>query len=170
MNAADMTIEQFLGKYTEPVTESGCHLWIKSIINTGYGQVNFNGTMRLAHRISYFLANGSIPEDLCVLHKCDVRSCVNPKHLFLGTRDDNLKDAARKGRVASGNRNTMHREPYRASHGEDHYASKLTTQQVLSIRKDDRPNKTIAKEFGVSVWCIDGIRSFRTWKHLLTGE
>lgn len=161
-----MTAAQFIDQYTTPVPESGCYLWLKSTMNTGYGQVNFGGRIRLAHRVSWLLEHGSLSDDTCVLHRCDVRSCVNPSHLFLGTRDDNLKDAARKGRTASGDRCTLHREPHRAAHGENHYAAKLSGDDIIKIRADFRRPIEICKDYGVSREAIRDIKARKRWKHI----
>lgn len=71
-----------------------CWKWIAGHYKNGYG--NFRGSK--AHRVSWELAHGRIPEGLYVLHKCDVRDCVNPNHLFLGTYKDNMVDMVSKGR------------------------------------------------------------------------
>jgi hypothetical protein len=83
----------------------GCWEWTASR-RGGYGQMQAGATGRTpgAHRISWELHFGEIPAGMCVCHRCDNRLCVRPDHLFLGTRDDNQKDMARKGRAASGPR------------------------------------------------------------------
>jgi hypothetical protein len=80
----------------------GCWLWAASKMTRGYGQFypSNSGHQNVgAHRYAWQLENGPIPERLLVLHKCDVRDCVNPSHLFLGTNHDNTMDAVKKGRV-----------------------------------------------------------------------
>lgn len=76
-----------------------CIIWTKSILKNGYGQDYLNGAQtRYAHRIAWIKKYGSIPKGLLVLHKCDVRNCVNPNHLFLGTHKDNTQDMLNKKR------------------------------------------------------------------------
>jgi hypothetical protein len=81
-----------------------CWIWQGYTAEAGYGQIGFNNKVFSTHRISWMLNFGEIPEGLCVLHKCDHPPCVNPDHLFLGTRDDNSKDAVAKGRAIKGER------------------------------------------------------------------
>ena len=89
-----MTVEQFNERYA-PEPYSGCWLWMGAVNQNGYG--TWSGDK--AHRISWRLHQGEIPKGMCVLHKCDVRVCVNPQHLFIGTIADNNRDAINKGRV-----------------------------------------------------------------------
>ena len=96
------TLERFMSK-THYVTASGCLEWTDAPNNEGYGSLSIKGKKVKAHRWAYQHAYGEIPEGLCVLHKCDNRICVNPAHLWLGTRDDNNKDRARKGRSRPAN-------------------------------------------------------------------
>lgn len=103
-----------------------CWNWIGSIGPDGYGAVYIGpaGAVRQlkAHRISYVYTNGPIPDGMCVLHKCDNPSCVNPAHLFLGTRKDNNLDKVQKGR-----------QPH--NQGETNPRAKLTRQGAEEIRK-----------------------------------
>lgn len=80
----------------------GCWLWTASVTGRGYGQM-WNGSTKVAtHRFSWELAHGPIPKGQHICHRCDVTRCVNPSHLFLGTAQDNLDDARRKGRLVDG--------------------------------------------------------------------
>lgn len=81
----------------------------KSVGSSGYGQLRIGHSRDITvHRLSYIAANGHIPEGLCVLHRCDVRLCVNPAHLFLGTKSDNSRDMVAKGRHYSDTRLRTH--------------------------------------------------------------
>jgi HNH endonuclease len=95
----DLT-ERFMEKVF-PVPEAGCWIWDAYTMKNGYGLGCLNGKRQLAHRVSYQLFKGPIPDGQNVLHRCDVRSCVNPTHLFAGTLSDNTQDMIRKGRDRS---------------------------------------------------------------------
>ena len=83
---------------SEAVTESGCWIWMRSTASHGYGDFRLNYKLFLAHRASYEAFVGPIPDGMFVLHRCDVKQCVNPDHLFLGTNADNMADKEAKGR------------------------------------------------------------------------
>ena len=118
-----------------------CWLWTGHIGENGYGIACLKGKTYKAHRVSYFIEHGRLDNDRLVLHRCDVRDCVNPSHLFLGTPKDNSRDAVMKGR------NTK-------LYGEHNGKAKLTRASVLAIRRicerDGVHQKTVAKQFGVS--------------------
>lgn len=148
---------------------NGCWLWKKSTFNsyTGasgmpYGQfaTHCNGIKKnwLAHRWMYQHIHGSIPEGMCVCHKCDVPQCVNPDHLFLGTLKDNSQDRNRKGRNAdvSGEKNAM---------------SVLSEIDVLEIRRAYMAGETqasLALRFSLSRNSISKIVISDRWKHLVS--
>lgn len=82
-----------------PEPNTGCWLWLGSTGNSGYGKLRIGHTQDVsAHRASFATFKGLIPSGMCVLHSCDVRLCVNPDHLFIGTKSDNTRDMVRKGR------------------------------------------------------------------------
>lgn len=80
---------------------NSCWLWTGSLTKYGYGKININKKYISTHRLSWELVNGKIPEGMHICHTCDVRSCVNPEHLFLGTPKDNAVDREQKGRSNS---------------------------------------------------------------------
>ena len=146
-------MKRFLNKVEKTET---CWLWTAATRKNGYGQFNFEGRIQKAHRVSYQLFVGEIPEDMHVLHKCDVRRCVRPDHLFLGTHSENVSDMVYKGRH---------------QYGETHADAKLTEKKVLAIRADPRQHQwggrtKIARDYGVSNSLITHIIQRDKWKHL----
>ena len=134
-----------------PETNTGCWLWYGATTHQGYGRFNINKKNEHAHRVSYRLYIGEIPDALCVLHRCDTPYCVNPYHLFLGTRRDNNLDRDTKGRTAD-------------TCGIKNGRAKLSDEQVLKIKNDNRKGTVIAKEYGVNPSTVCKIRKGRTWQ------
>ena len=97
-----LTIKEKLEKCVVLVTESGCHIWMHTTDEYGYGFLKHNNKQLRAHRASYEEYVGEIPKGILICHTCDVPSCINPNHLFLGTYADNSADMVRKGRHNSG--------------------------------------------------------------------
>lgn len=125
-------IERFMQKVHQD--ESGCWLWTASRMSTGYGGFRLYGVAKVgAHRAAWMLMVGEIPSGIHVCHKCDVRLCVNPAHLFLGTCQDNSDDRVAKGRQAKGESFRLATQATRAR-GNRHGRSKVTAHQVEEIR------------------------------------
>lgn len=136
---------------------SGCWLWTKSD-NGRYGLLSKGGRQRRAHRISYELHVGQIPDGMVVMHECDNPLCVNPGHLRVGTQLENIKDRDTKGRQVPNH-----------PKGESNGMRKLSETEVLSIRRLRSVGWTmtnIAARFGVSRTAISVILSGKYWKHI----
>jgi HNH endonuclease len=127
-----------------------CWLWTGAFRRNGYGAFKLDGHVVATHRLSYELGHGAIAEGLLVLHTCDIRACVNPKHLFLGSYLDNTLDAMKKGR--------------------HHYATqpKLTASDVMAIRRLYATGKVgykrLAHEYGVDFTTIRDIIKGEAWR------
>lgn len=96
--------QEWLEHYGIPVPESGCWLFDGYIASHGYGMVLINKVMTRANRAAWMLFHGPIPDGMYVCHRCDVSSCINPKHLFLGTALDNMRDRDQKKRNFNANK------------------------------------------------------------------
>ena len=131
-----------------------CWIWNACKNKQGYGIFGLCGSHIKAHRAAYFLSNNYINDDV-VMHICDNPSCVNPKHLRLGTQQENIKDMNLKGRQRS-----------IPKYGEDNPRSILTNEKVLLIREEKGTCKTISKKYGVSLMTISRIKTRKLWKHL----
>jgi hypothetical protein len=154
--------ERFERHYT-PEPNSGCWLWT-GVVAAGYGKLRRDSDpskpLDGAHRVSYELFKGEIPDGHVVCHKCDVRNCVNPDHLFVGTYKDNMQDAARKGRM------NWKSKDRKLPVGEQHHSAKLTTEDVIAIRQLPISGVEAAQRFGVRPITISRIRRGLIWRHV----
>jgi hypothetical protein len=141
----------------------GCWLWTGARLQFkkrwSYGSIGLGprgaGTIP-AHRASWEMVHGPVPDGLCVLHKCDNQACVRPDHLFVGTQLTNVRDMEAKGRG-------------RKAHGESHYASKLSEDAVAQIRQkyaDGMAGPALGREYGVSHTLIYAIVKRVVWAHV----
>ncbi len=138
-------------------TNGGCWLWGSSITPRGYGMCNAGGKWRRAHRVSWEVYHGPIPEGLSVCHRCDMPACVNPDHLFVATHLENMRDRDTKGR----------RSP---PQGEAHGGSKLRDNDVREIRRlaaVGLSRRDIATRYSMSKSAIDFILTGRRWTHVI---
>ncbi len=135
----------YLRGWRQEDAETGCILWTGPVGNHGYGYFYVSKGRYTSHRAAYETFVGPIPEGMMVCHKCDVKLCINPEHLFLGTVDDNMKDCAVK------------RRNWR----------KLADDEVRQIRSiNGASHASLARCYGVSDVMIRHIRMGKWWRHL----
>lgn len=147
--------EKKLNERSERAAE--CVLWTGARFRGGYGAITIGGATYSAHRLSWAIHNHSVPgEGMQVMHSCDVRHCINPAHLSLGTAADNLADAKRKGRTGR-------------AKGSGSVRSKWSEAQVLQaahMRAEGFSWERIGREFGVHASTVFAAVSGRQWPHL----
>lgn len=142
-------------KYIKKNEQTECWEWIGA--NTRRYGIFWDGKRYGgAHRISYKYFVGEIKNKLQVCHSCDNSLCVNPKHLFLGTQSDNIKDCVSKGRL---NRTERAR-------GEKSGRAVLSEELAMYVLKSNKQTIELSKEIGISFSTLSSLRTGRSWKHL----
>jgi len=161
----DRTLEalskRFWQKVDKQPSEKGCWLWMGRPQSAGYGSISIgplgHAKGYLAHRISYMIAHGIISDEVCVLHNCDTPPCVNPDHLFTGTKGDNIRDCVSKGRA------------FRVK-GSSSPRAKLIEDQVNEMRElhqnDGLGYRRLANRYHVDRTTVRQIILRQTWKHV----
>lgn len=137
--------------------EGDCWIWRGSLNATGYGRTRVDGVHWAAHRLSWAVHNGPIPDGLFVCHRCDNRRCVKPAHLFLGTAADNNADMIAKGRSRPGHPDNR---------GEKNPRAKLSERDVMAIRDALSAGAigcVLARQYSVSKQLISAIRTGQRW-------
>lgn len=129
----------------------GCWIWMACTDGKGYGRFSAGGKTVLPHRFAYQEFRGPVAEELLLCHTCDVPECVNPWHMFIGTQEANMRDAASKGRTSRG----KHRP-----------TSKLTDGAVRYILNSRMPRSMLAQIFNVHDMTIGKIKRRELWKHV----
>lgn len=184
-------LARFESKYVgEP--NSGCWLWDGAVEVGGYGvmkvgkKADDSYRQERAHRLAYEHFVGPIPAGMLVCHRCDVRCCVNPAHLFVGTHQANMDDMYRKGRgkKASGDSHYSRRRPELMKRGDDHWsrrrpervsrgerqgAAKLSdaiVSDVLRAVAAGESRSSVARRLGVSRATIDNVANRKRWTHV----
>jgi len=159
---------RFWGKVSK---SDGCWTWVGSVNRYGYGDFRLKRTHALAHRVSFAMAYGPVPNGLFVCHRCDNPLCVNPVHLFAATHQDNMNDMVAKGRGRgpSPENNWMKTQPERVTRGEGRSNSKLTDAAVRKIRlqvASGTAYAVLAQEFSVTINAISCVVLRKTWRHV----
>ena len=149
-----MSIQERIDMCSIPITESGCWIWVGGSTSAGYGIIYYNKKWLYAHRASWEVHNHrKIPPRKMILHKCDIPSCVNPDHLYLGTHTDNVRDM-------------VNRKRYPDRSGENQIGRRvLTWKQVREIRLSKESARAMARKYKVVERSIHSIRSFGSWKN-----
>lgn len=160
----------------------GCWLWQGTMLRQGYGCFKIAGKMYKAHRVAYVYLKGAIPAGLVLCHTCDNPRCVRPDHLFPGTMKDNVQDAKKKGRLATGDRSGARLHPERMARGDTHWChlnperqrgennhhAKLGCEQIEDIRiryaTGTVSQFVLADEFHVAQTTISAIVRRQNWK------
>jgi hypothetical protein len=151
------TTKEKIWVHIQKECETDCWLWLQSLDRDGYGILSIRDTNTgkyrpsRAHRESYKVFIGPIPEGMQVAHRCDNRRCVNPEHLFLATHAENIADMCEKRRTA---------------YSCNHRTAKLNPKKVIDIRNSKLPYKELALLYSVSKPTIKDVRRKRTWKYV----
>ena len=149
-------LERFADRI-ESIPFSGCMIYMGPLAPNGYAKVRGHGKPEWIHRLTYKQHVGAIPTGLQVLHRCDIPTCVNPAHLFLGTQKDNIQDMLKKGRNNSKN----------APKGIAHHRAKLNDDKVREIRTSPLSAKHFAAKYNVDITLIWLVRSRKIWRHVI---
>lgn len=143
--------DSYVADRTITVSETGCMVWMLGTVKGGYGKVSKDGRSKIAHRVIWEARNGPVPEGYVLCHRCDVPSCVNPDHLFVGTHKQNSMDMVKKGRSTKGEKVAI---------------SVLTENSVREIRCSDGSYADKARRYNVHPSTIRQIMLRETWRHV----
>lgn len=130
------------------IPEAGCHIYAGNHRKKGYGVIHSTHRKYATHRVAWIIANGAIPDGMCVMHKCDTPSCCNPEHLRLGSNQDNIDDAVAKGRRFT----------------------KLTPSQVIEIREGSESIRSLARRLCVARSTIYEAKYGKIWNKCMRKE
>jgi hypothetical protein len=151
-----MTFEQSFWEKIDKRGPDECWPWLACCYPNGYGQVSKNRKSALAHRVVYELTHFVILDPKTkIRNTCDNPPCCNPSHLLAGTQQDNMDDMVRRGRATKSRGISI---------GSKNGKAKLTEEQVLIIRQDQRILRLIAADYGVHLSTIAYVKNGRNWK------
>ncbi len=147
----ELGLRDAFDRYADVGGPSDCWEWTGTITSDGYGRAQCAKEKWSAHRLSYHIFRGPIPNGLFICHTCDNKKCVNPSHLYAGTAQDNSNDAVERGLQPR---------------GIDMHNSVLTPKDVREIRCSEKSSRALAKQFSVSQATIMKVLTGRTWGHV----
>ena len=146
------SLQQRLDHYSIPEPNSGCLLWNGNRAWNGYGMLGYGNRDWMAHRAAWTCVHGPIPRGKIICHRCDVRTYINPAHLFLGTHADNMADMCAKWR--------------RANPAGSPSRPKLDEATVLAVRRAKGPQAQVAAKFGISQTQVSRVKLRRCWRRI----
>src|SRR3990167_3442392 len=158
------TVSRFWSKIKKTST---CWLWTGFLNDAGYGIISIGCVLIRAHRFSWELHFSPIPDGLLVCHHCDNPPCVNPAHLFLGTKRDNARDMVAKGRHVVGG--THCGSDGKWKHGTDHWRAKMNEaniEELRNLRAHGWSLLALGQRFGITIGAVSMIANHKRWKHL----
>lgn len=161
-NFDDRTALRFWSKIRP--TPSGCWEWMGGKSQSGYGRFKIGDVMVHPHRLAFEMAFGPVPEGRECCHTCPTKGCVNPLHIYAGTRRDNVRDSVRAGicgLLTSG---------FLYNKGENNFSAKLNAREVMEIRRlrsSGTPVRLLAKSFGVCETAVRKILNGKAWTHVV---
>ena len=182
----DRELERFWSK-VDKTDDLSCWNWTASKYHFGHGALYFRGRSQPAHRISWWIHHGEIPDGCEVCHYCDNPPCVNPGHLYVATHSQNVKDMHIRGRgvyfsgdnhwmrkhpewIATGDRHPLRKRPELAARGELNGNSKLSNRSVRDIRllycRQDVTSTELASAYGLDKSTVLDVLNHKTWKHV----
>lgn len=136
--------------------ETGCRIWNGSKNKRGYGRLGVDNKLVQAHRYSYELSNGKIPDGLYVTHKCDTPACIEPTHLSVGSQQDNMDEMVQRCR-------SLHRK---GSKNPKHTLIESDIPKIRALRVSGMTYQSIASIFNVQLPTIWKVTSGKTWVHV----
>jgi len=173
-------LERWLG-WAGKAVDGQCWIWRGPLFGNGYGRIYVGKRGLLAHRVGYEIFKGPVLPGMFVCHTCDVKACVNPSHLYMGSRADNARDAKERGLLPVGVRNGAYTHPESRprgdlngsrlhpellARGERNGGAKLSRRDVIAIvhgHLNGRSNVQLGKDYGVSDVSIGNIIRGKTW-------
>lgn len=146
----------------EVAGDDDCWLWRAHLNYRGYGVIRNGKRIASATRISWALTNGCVPDGKHVLHHCDVRACVNPRHLYVGTNTDNVADKVKRGRC----QRTLPK-----TQGVLHHAAKVdededAVREIRAAAGKFGEGRRLAAKYGLAPSTVTHIQQRKLWKHL----